>query len=161
MLATDGFESFVIFLYAHNKIEWTTGDRSSGENGLGGREAIAGINVGDRVTHVTIPGSMTPEIINIDETSNVGTPGVWMFQVGEGTVKLPVLLTISNGPRASAFMPGRAHVLIVYLLRTTYLIGRKSNSPALLVRPLKSKVYDKNLTLTIQMNLCRFLKKLI
>ena len=84
MLATDGFKSFVIFLYAHNNIQWTTGDGAGGEHGLGGREAIAGINFGDGFTHVTIPGSMTPEIINIDETSNVGTPGVWMFQVGEG-----------------------------------------------------------------------------
>jgi len=79
LLATDGVESFVIYLYAHERIQWTTGDYS-------GTPAIAGINAGDGYTSVSIPGSGTPDIINIDETSNVGMPGVWMFQVGEGTV---------------------------------------------------------------------------
>ena len=27
---------------------------------------------------------MTSDIINIDETSNVGIPGVWMFQIAKG-----------------------------------------------------------------------------
>ena len=81
ILATSLTESFVIFLYADGEIQWTTG----GSNGLGGIEALAGINAGDGVNHITIPGSLTPSIINITQTSNVGIPGVWMFQVGEGT----------------------------------------------------------------------------
>ena len=84
VLATDGYASFVTFLYAYGEIQWTTGDTSGGFNGLGGDEAVAGINGGDGVNYFTIPGSSTPDIINIDETSNVGIPGVWMFQVGEG-----------------------------------------------------------------------------
>ena len=73
-----------MFLYADGEIQWTTGDDSNGINGLGGTEALAGINVGDGVNHITIPGSLTPSIINIARTSNVGIPGVWMFKVGEG-----------------------------------------------------------------------------
>ena len=84
VLATDGFQSFVIFLYACDGIQWTTGDDSGGHDGFGGIEAVAGINGGDGVNYFNIPGSLTPDIINIDETSNVGIPGVWMFQVGEG-----------------------------------------------------------------------------
>jgi len=72
-----------MFLYAHKKIQWTTGAWSGGENGLGGTEALAGINAGDGVHSFTIPGSQTPDIINIDKTSNVGIPGVWMFQIAQ------------------------------------------------------------------------------
>ena len=80
VLATNGHESFVIFLYAHGRIQWTTSDREGGENGLGGTEASAGISTGDGINF--IPGSRTPDIIKIDQTSNVDIPGVWMFQVG-------------------------------------------------------------------------------
>ena len=75
-------ESFVTFIY--DDIQWTTGDRSGGNDGLGGTEALAGINAGDGNNSITIPGSLTPDILNITETSNVGIPGVWMFRVGEG-----------------------------------------------------------------------------
>ena len=65
-------------------MQWTTGDNSGGNGGLGGTEALAGINVGDGVNSTTIPGSLTPSIINIAQTSNVGIPGIWMFQVQQG-----------------------------------------------------------------------------
>ena len=84
VLATTPIESFVIFLYADGRIQWTAGDASGGIGRLGGTEALAGINAGDGVNFITIPGSLTPEVINITQTSNVGTPGVWMFKVGEG-----------------------------------------------------------------------------
>ena len=72
-------------MYADGRIQWTTGDNSGGYNGLAGTEALAGINVGDSINHVTVTGSRTSSIINIARTSNVGIPGVWMFQVGRGT----------------------------------------------------------------------------
>ena len=71
-------ESFVIIMYADKEIQWTTGDSS------GGTEALAGINAADDANHITIPGSLTPNIINITLTSNVGIPGVWMFSLREG-----------------------------------------------------------------------------
>jgi len=74
-------ESFVIFLYAHGRIQWTTGDRSGGDDGLGGTEALAGINGGDGLNSYTIPGSLTPSIINITQISNVGLPGVWIYNL--------------------------------------------------------------------------------
>ena len=40
---------------------------------------------GDGVNYVTIFGSRTSNIVNIDETSNIGVPGVWIFKTGEGT----------------------------------------------------------------------------
>ena len=71
VLATSETESFVMFLYADGEIQWTNG-------------ALAGINAGDGVNSITIPGSLTPSIINITQTTNVGIPGVWMFQVDRG-----------------------------------------------------------------------------
>ena len=91
VLATDGVESFVIFLYAFGEIQWTTGDSSGGDDGLGGDEAVAGINGGDLHRYYNILGSQTPDIINIDQTSNVEIPGVWMFQVGKGDTTLYIL----------------------------------------------------------------------
>ena len=73
-----------MFLYADKRVQWTTGDSSGGSNGFGGTEALAGINAGDGINFVTIPGSLTPSIINITQTSNVGIPGIWMFKVNEG-----------------------------------------------------------------------------
>ena len=72
-------------MYAEGRIQWTTGGNSGGYNGLSGTEALAGINAGDGIDHVTVSGSRTSSIINIVRTSNVGIPGVWMFQVGRGT----------------------------------------------------------------------------
>ena len=72
-------------MYADGRIEWTTGDWSGGSDGLSGIEALAGINAGDQINFVTIPGSQSSEIINITRTSNIGIPGVWMFRVGRGT----------------------------------------------------------------------------
>ena len=73
----------MIFLYADGEMQWTTGDHSGGTNGLGGTQAQAGFNAGDRNHSATVPGSRTPAIINIDNTSNVDVPGMWIFQVDE------------------------------------------------------------------------------
>ena len=83
VLATDLTTSFAIFLYAKGEIQWTTGDSAGGENGLGGTPAQVGINTGDKINSVTVPESLTPEIINISTTSNVGVPGLWIFQVDQ------------------------------------------------------------------------------
>ena len=72
-------------MYAGGRIQWTTGDISGGLDGLGGTEALAGINAGDGINHFTVSGSLTPSIINITRTSNVGIPGVWMFWIGNRT----------------------------------------------------------------------------
>ena len=70
-MASNQNESFVIFIY--DDIQWKTG-----------RGGMAGINFGNGINHFTIPGSQTPSILNIEETSNVGVPGIWIFQVNDG-----------------------------------------------------------------------------
>ena len=96
VLATNEFESFVLFLYPDDGIEWTTGDISGGTDGFGGDEAVAGISAGDGVNFITIPGSLTPSIININNTSNVGTPGVWIFKVGTGKYLYCVIVIMQS-----------------------------------------------------------------
>ena len=71
-------ETYVTFIYVYGGLQWTTGDSSSVF------PALAGINAGDGVNSINISGSLTPSIINITQTSNVGIPGVWIFKVGEG-----------------------------------------------------------------------------
>ena len=83
VLTTDGVTSFVLFLYADDGIEWTTGDNSDGNGGLGGTPALVGVNAGDGMQSSSVSESLTAAIINIDTTSNVDRPGLWLFQVNE------------------------------------------------------------------------------
>ena len=46
--------------------------------------ALAGINDGDSNNSITIPGSRTASVFNITQNSNVGIPGIWMFEVSTG-----------------------------------------------------------------------------
>ena len=71
----------MIFLYDDDGIEWGTG--------------LAGINAGDGVSSITIPESRTVNIRNIDQTSNVGIPGVWVFQV-DGSMFINAAITFSK-----------------------------------------------------------------
>ena len=81
ILITNGVTSYAAFLYADDEIQWTTGDLSGGSNGLGGTAAHVGFNAGDNINFFNVPGSQTPEIINITNTSNIGIDGVWVFRV--------------------------------------------------------------------------------
>ena len=97
VLATDGLQSFIIFLYPAGLIQWTTGDIDASEetNGFGGGPAVAGYDANDGENFFNIPGSGTDDIINVTRTSNVGNPGTWIFsttlqQQGMQS-KLPIL----------------------------------------------------------------------
>ncbi|XP_044291189.1 alpha-tectorin-like [Varanus komodoensis] len=83
VLTTDEKISFILMNYFD--IQWTTGIGSGGDllTGLGGTPAQAGFDSGDKKNYYNIPGSRTPEILNIGETSNVNVPGRWVFQVDE------------------------------------------------------------------------------
>eukprot|EP00731_Ephydatia_muelleri_P007375 Em0003g1623a len=83
ILVASNAASFVIFLYADGLIQWTTGDSSGASNGLGGIQAQIGFNAGDSVNYVKVPGSRTPDVINITSASNVLVPGQWIYAVHE------------------------------------------------------------------------------
>ena len=73
VLATSATESFVLFLYADGRIQR-------------GSSALAGLNAGDGINYKTVPGSRTSSIATISRTTNVGIPGIWMFEVDGGIV---------------------------------------------------------------------------
>lgn len=89
VLITDGELSFTIFQY-HN-ITWTTGmhTTSGGDlQGLGGTAAQAGFNAGDGKRYFNIPGSRTADIVNVEDTTNVGYPGRWVFRIDHARVEV-------------------------------------------------------------------------
>uniref|UniRef100_A0A3Q2P5H2 Sushi, nidogen and EGF like domains 1 n=1 Tax=Fundulus heteroclitus TaxID=8078 RepID=A0A3Q2P5H2_FUNHE len=89
VLITDGEFSFTIFQY--NNITWTTGRHaSSGGNlvGLGGIAAQAGFNAGDGQRYFNIPGSRTVDVVSVEETTNVGYPGRWVFRIDDANVEV-------------------------------------------------------------------------
>ena len=88
MLTSDGTHSFVLFLYADDLIQWTTGD-ITGSNGLGGIPAQCGLNAGDGNQFFSISGSQTAAIINIYSTSNIDVPGIWVFRVDQNAIIHP------------------------------------------------------------------------
>jgi alpha-tectorin len=89
VLITDGECSFVTYLYANRLIQWTTGDASGGEGGLGGTPAQAGFDAGDETRFFSIPGSQTPDIVNIERTTNVDIRGQWTFRVDLAEIVQP------------------------------------------------------------------------
>ena len=93
VLITDGECSFVTYLYADRRIQWTTGDgRSEGQGGLGGIPAVAGFDAGDETRFFSIPGSGTPDIVDIELTSNIGVDGQWTFRVDLAEIVQPRML---------------------------------------------------------------------
>ena len=64
-MATDGNRSFVFFTYTD--IQW-------GEGGVG-------FDAGDGVRSFTLPGSLTADIQDVEDGSNVGVEGVYAYRV--------------------------------------------------------------------------------
>lgn len=48
---------------------------------MGGSEAQAGFSSGDGLLSFSLPGSQTPQVLELSSTSNVQRPGVWVFRV--------------------------------------------------------------------------------
>lgn len=82
--------------FRYRSLQWTTGDASDGTDGLGGTPAQAGFDAGNGVNFLTLPGSRTAAILDIQNTSNVAsdTPGLWTYAVRNGA--LPDGATPSN-----------------------------------------------------------------
>ena len=81
MIASDGTRSFMIYLY--DQLEWTTGDASGGSGGLGGTEA--GVGLSDGANHILYGSSYTQAVLNIQYSSNIGSPGVFVFIAGKAS----------------------------------------------------------------------------
>ena len=70
-----GNETFVIYIYADNLIQWTNW------TSLRGGHALVGYNAGHGNISYTVPTSMEEGIVNITLRTNVRRPGMCVFQV--------------------------------------------------------------------------------
>ncbi|XP_038073810.1 sushi domain-containing protein 2-like isoform X2 [Patiria miniata] len=86
LLVTNGRHSFAVYNY--EDIRWTTGTASGGNssNGLGGIPAQVGFNAGDGFTFYAVPESRTDAIVDIDQDSNVGTIGRFLFRIDSSDI---------------------------------------------------------------------------
>ncbi|XP_033763976.1 sushi, nidogen and EGF-like domain-containing protein 1 isoform X2 [Pecten maximus] len=72
VLTTDGTKSFVMFHYL--KLDWAS-------------NAMVGFNAGDGVNSYTINGSLSADVTNLVNRSNVGVPGKFLFRVDGDTIQ--------------------------------------------------------------------------
>ena len=79
--------------FRYNRCEWTTGNASGGQGGLGGTPAQAGFDAGDSRTYEILPGSGTGAVLDLCRTSNVGVPGIWEFDIYRGTPQMSLPAT--------------------------------------------------------------------
>ena len=77
--------------FRYERLDWTTGNASGGSGGLGGTEAQAGLDAGNGAgsppnEFFTLPGSQTPQVLDLQNTSNVSAdrPGLWTFAIRNG-----------------------------------------------------------------------------
>jgi hypothetical protein len=75
--------------FRYEQLEWTTGGASGGSGGLGGVPAQVGFDAGDSTHFFKHPDSMTAEVLNLTNTSNVGEEGVWRFEIRSGVIVPP------------------------------------------------------------------------
>jgi len=70
VLISDSETSYVIFLYAD--LEWAA-------------ETEAGFDAGDGINYLSLSGSFTSSILNLQSTSNTGVNGIWAFLVSDAS----------------------------------------------------------------------------
>ena len=73
VIATDGQRTFVLFIYG--VIEWGS--------------ANIGFNAGDGVRSFMLPGALTPQSRDIEEGSNVGRTGTYIYRVDRCSILGP------------------------------------------------------------------------
>jgi alpha-tectorin len=97
VITTNGDHSFAIFYY--NKVQWTTGQASGGTaNGTGGTPAQIGFDAGDGENREMLDVSCTNNVLNIATMSNVGKPGVFVFQIDATEIQTPPPVTRPTQP---------------------------------------------------------------
>jgi hypothetical protein len=76
--------------FRYEDLNWTTGDSSGGENGLGGTVARSGFSSGNGsdFKELSTSGDQAA-MLNLTNTSNVGVAGLYRFEVRNGQVAPP------------------------------------------------------------------------
>jgi hypothetical protein len=70
--------------FRYGNLQWTTGDASGGQNGLGGQPAFAGYTGGAVGASQNLLGSGTSNILTLNQRSNINNAGRWYFPFRDG-----------------------------------------------------------------------------
>ena len=87
VVTTNGSQSYAIFNYLDNGIQWSSADNTGGANGIGPFGAQVGFNLGDGVYYFERPERRTDSILELDDNSNVCVPGKYVFRIDGETVQ--------------------------------------------------------------------------
>jgi hypothetical protein len=91
-----------------------------------GTPAFAGFDAGDGVHRFEIPGSCNNSIINLANETNVGKPGVWVFQINNSITTPPSptppasTISLNSSPGQPTNVPSTPAVVTSTNLTTTY-----------------------------------------
>lgn len=97
IITTDGTYSFAIYNY--DELVWTFGTASNGTH------AQAGFNAGDGVNFHIIQGSFTLDVININQRSNVGVAGKYIFRLDLANIATPEQTITTPEPTTTTPVP--------------------------------------------------------
>jgi len=94
--------------FRYENIDWVSGDASGGTNGVGGIAANAGYSIGDGSNYYELPGSGNQDaMLSLEQrTGNTGEPGLWVFEVRNGSVIAAGNDTLDGGIGADSLYGG-------------------------------------------------------
>ena len=97
VVATNGYQSYAIFNYLDDGIQWSSADNTGGVNGIGPLGAQVGFNLGDGVHFYVRPETITDSILQLDDNSNVCVPGKYVFRIDGEMVQPGRCMNITPG----------------------------------------------------------------
>jgi len=94
--------------FRYENIDWVSGDASGGVNGVGGIAANAGYAIGDGSTYYELPASGSQDSMLLLEQAkgNTGEPGLWVFEVRNGSVTVAGNDTLDGGSGVDSMYGG-------------------------------------------------------
>lgn len=94
-MATNGSQSYAVFNYLDDGIQWSSADISGGVSGLG---VQVGFNGGDGVHFFVRPEIQSDNsILQLDDNSNVCVPGKYVFRIDGERVQPGRCVNIKTG----------------------------------------------------------------
>ena len=140
-------ETLVILLYPEDQINWTTGDRDGGANGVGGNPAEVGLDSPQESLRIEPSGSN--EIVNIETLSNIEIPGVFIFKVDTVFLERELLIhTYTKRFSITLYYSTRTAFLlysILYTKKQTFILQLLPPSPHIHIQQTQVLVYLESL----------------
>ena len=97
VVTTNGSQSYAIFNYLDNGIQWSSADNTGGVNGIGPYGTQVGFNGGDGVHFYARPEPQSDGILQLDDNSNVCVRGKYVFRIDGEVVRPGRCMNIEAG----------------------------------------------------------------